>query len=103
MDNLILSQIPVEDLIALIKTAVREEIAAGHPTVDPFNAEKPITTKELCKYLGVTEPTILRWRKKGKIPFFCIGSAVRFRKNEVIKALEKKGRFKSFSLQKADS
>lgn len=90
MDNLILSQIPVEDLLALIKQAVREELALGfpQPSVLPSN-DKPITQAELCKFLGVTEPTILRWRKKGKIPFFRIGSAVRFNLHEVIKALEK--------------
>ena len=99
MDNIILSQIPVDDLMLLIKQAVREEISTGKNEEPSFEDEKPITTKELCEYLGITEPTVLRWRKKGEIPFFCIGSAVRFRKSEVIKALEKR-RFKSKSLQK---
>jgi len=99
LDNIILSQIPVNDLMLLIKQAVREEIAAGQNEAPSLEAEKPITTKELCEYLGITEPTVLRWRNKGKIPFFCIGSAVRFRKSEVIKALEKSG-FKSKSLLK---
>jgi len=56
---------------------------------DSLNNDPPITTKKLCKHLGVTEPTILRWRKKGKIPFFLIGTAVRFNLQEVITALKK--------------
>ena len=51
--------------------------------------EKPITTKELCDFLNISEPTIIRWRKKGKIPFLQVGSSVRFSKASVIKALEK--------------
>ena len=54
----------------------------------------PITTKQLCDFLGVTEPTIIRWRKKGKIPFMQIGSAVRFNLSAVISALEVKKKIK---------
>ena len=60
----------------------------GSPTA--ILKEKPITTQQLCEYLGITEPTVLRWRKKKKIPFFTIGSAVRFNLSDVIQSLEKK-------------
>ncbi len=53
--------------------------------------EKPVTRKELCAWLGVTEPTVIRWEKRGKIPVMRIGSAVRYDRAAVIKALEKKG------------
>jgi excisionase family DNA binding protein len=52
--------------------------------------EQPVTVKELCSFLGVTEPTIIRWRKKGKIPFMQVGSRVLFQKSVVLKALENK-------------
>jgi excisionase family DNA binding protein len=51
--------------------------------------EKPITTKELCEYLNITEPTVIRWKKKGKIPYFRIGSAIRYNLKDVLKSLEK--------------
>ncbi len=57
--------------------------------------EKPITRRELCEFLGVTEPTVIRWEKRGKIPVMRIGSAVRYDRAAVIKALEKKGGIKS--------
>jgi len=90
MDNLILSQIPVEDLLSLVKQAVREEIAAtGANPADSGTNDKPVTQSELCEFLGVTEPTILHLRKKGKIPFFLVGTAVRFLLPQVLSALEK--------------
>ena len=71
---------------------IREEVAAvlpqGEITIQK-NKERPVDTKQLCDYLGVTEPTIRRWKKKGKIPFFTVGSAVRFHLDAVIKSLEK--------------
>jgi excisionase family DNA binding protein len=52
--------------------------------------EKLMTTKEICDFLGITEPTLIRRKKKGQIPFLEIGGAIRFDKTAVIRALEKK-------------
>ena len=54
----------------------------------PVNSTKPVTTQELCKFLGVSVPTVIRWRKKEVIPFYTIGSAVRYDLQKVVKALE---------------
>ena len=51
--------------------------------------EKPITTAELCEFLGITEPTVIRLRKRGKIPFLQIGGSIRYNKSNVVQALEK--------------
>lgn len=55
------------------------------PVTDPVEING---TKELCARLDITEPTVIRWRKKGKIPFLLIGSSVRYNYRAVIKALE---------------
>ena len=47
-----------------------------------------ITGDELCKKLGVTIQTLIRWRQKGRIPFLEIGSAVRYDLHKVLEALE---------------
>ena len=49
-----------------------------------------IDTQELCKRLDLSEPTIITWRKKKTIPFFRIGSSVRFNWLKVVEALEKR-------------
>ena len=54
--------------------------------------EQPITTKELINFLDITEPTLIRWRKKGKIPFLKIGSRILYQKSVVLAALENKKR-----------
>lgn len=89
MENLILSQIPLSELISQVKQAVREEMAANAALYPAASTnERPITQKELCAYLGVTAQTIIRWKKRKRIPFFNIGSAVRFNLIDVKKALE---------------
>jgi hypothetical protein len=50
-----------------------------------------IDTGTLCMRLGITEPTAIRHRKRGLIPFLQIGSAIRFNWPAVVKALERNG------------
>lgn len=51
---------------------------------------KPVTAPELCQYLNISPPTLIRWRKKGKIPFLKIGGSIRYDKVAVIAAIENK-------------
>ncbi len=47
-----------------------------------------IDRAELLKRLAITEPTVIRYGKAGKIPEIRIGSNVRYNWFEVVKALE---------------
>lgn len=41
------------------------------------------TAQELAQLLRVTENTIYRMAKRGQLPFYCIGRAIRFRRRDV--------------------
>lgn len=47
-----------------------------------------IDRKELMKRLRITEPTVIIWGRKGKIPELRIGANVRYNWPAVVKALE---------------
>jgi excisionase family DNA binding protein len=49
--------------------------------------EQPVTQAEICKYLNITEPTLIRWKKKGTIPFLKVGSRVLYEKGKVVEAI----------------
>jgi excisionase family DNA binding protein len=89
MDKLILSQIELTELMEAIRKVVREELLAAGAIKQEVAINKPLTQNELAKFLNVTVQTIIRWKKKGKIPFFEIGSAQRFDTAKVLKALGK--------------
>lgn len=83
MQNLIL--IPVEDL----RQIIREELINNKPDkIEPKVSVKPISQKELCSFLGLSEPTVIRWRSKGRIPYIQIGPSIRYNLDDVIKSLE---------------
>jgi hypothetical protein len=69
-----------------------EEKLSGFYTFNAPLQPEIINRVELCKRLDITEPTCIRWEKKGKIPRIEIGSAIRYNWPKVIETLEgKKG------------
>ncbi len=73
---------PVE-LLEMIRSVIRSEIQSTSSGNDQ-SITKPLTGKELCDYLSISEPTLSRYRKKGKIPFLTIGDQYRYDINEVV-------------------
>jgi len=47
-----------------------------------------VDTPELGKRLNLSEPTIVRWREKGKIPYLRIGTNIRYDWAKVLEAIE---------------
>lgn len=93
MDNITL-EFPIEQIIERFREVVKQELASAAGVTTVPNNEPPITTKELCKFLNITEPTAIRLRQRGTIPFFQIGSAIRYDKKEVIESLRRNERNK---------
>jgi hypothetical protein len=74
-----------DELQTLIENAVSKCMAPRSEN-PPFEI---IDRDELCKRLAITEPTAIRWEKKGKIPTLRIGSCVRYNWQMVIQSLSK--------------
>ncbi len=46
-------------------------------------AEAWLTVREAAEHLGVSEPTIFRWMREGKVSFFKLGGATRFKRENL--------------------
>src|SRR5687767_3294705 len=88
MQNLILTQFPLEQLKSEISEAVKREVA---PLFQAVNAVKPetelLTRKQAAKLLCVSLPTMLDWTKTGKITGYRIGSRIRYKRAELESSL----------------
>jgi excisionase family DNA binding protein len=51
-----------------------------------------LDTDQLMAKLGVTRPTLSKWRKENRIPFIQVGSVVRYDLDKVLEVLESKKR-----------
>lgn len=69
---------------------LEEKLIISNSNPLPTIQAEIINRDELCKRLDITEPTAIRWEKKGKIPSLRIGSNVRYNWQKVIEALENK-------------
>lgn len=91
MENLVFTQLSIPE----VKKLFRQELE-DYFTINKSNTNKKeeiIDRAELCKRLSITEPTAIRYERKGKIPSLRIGDSVRYNWPAVIEALEsnKKG------------
>ena len=79
---------PFEEISAQIEEI--KNLLSNSTSIVHAPLEQPVTTNELCEFLRISEPTLIRLKKKRKIPFIEIGGSVRYDKAAVVKALEKK-------------
>jgi len=88
MEQIILHQTPTAELVALISTAVAEQLQKQQvPTEkEPL---KLLTRHETARMLGISLPTLHVWTKDGTIQGGKIGSRVRYRLTDVEEALRK--------------
>jgi excisionase family DNA binding protein len=95
MNNLTFNELP--NAIGLLhdKLSNIELLLAQGTNAQVSTMGKPFNTKELCRFLGISEPTCIRWRKKGKIPFLKVGGSIRYDKAAVIAAIESRKGSKS--------
>lgn len=91
MNNLTFNELPkavglLHDKLSHIEQQLAQSSVAFVTTVS-----KPVNTKELCKFLSISEATCIRWRKKNRIPYLKIGGSIRYEIKSVVEALEVAG------------
>ena len=92
MNSSVFLSISIEELIELIRTAVRQELN--------LKKEKELLSfKETCDFLGCSSSALNKWKSEGKIPYKKLGKRVFFSKIEIKEALKDSNYFKLKELQ----
>jgi excisionase family DNA binding protein len=87
MENLIFSQIPIDDLKIIISDTIRAEMQRIATPTPPPETEY-ITRNQCARILGVSLPTLNDWTKRGLIIGYRIGTRVRYKKGEIMDAVK---------------
>ena len=58
-------------------------------TSDKTQEESWLSIAEAAEYLGISEPTIYRWMRDGKLSFYKVGDSTRFRRENLDMVVEK--------------
>lgn len=88
----ILFPIPLHRLKVEIQGWIKEVLDQSETDPTKTNNGLILDTDQLMIKLGVTRPTLAKWRREGRIPFIQIGSVVRYDLDKVLEALESKNR-----------
>ena len=85
-EYILLKEVTLIEIEETIRKVIREEL---NKIVIPKDDTELLTRSEVAEILGITLPTLNVWSKYGKIPSYRIGTRVRYKKSEVMEALNK--------------
>jgi excisionase family DNA binding protein len=84
MQDLIFSQIPIEQLQTTLSDTIKKEFATYLSNLQiPKQQTEYLTRKEAAKLLGVSLPTLNEWTKTGLVQGYRIASRVRYKRDEL--------------------
>ena len=86
MQSSTLFQTTPENLVELLRIAVREELS-NYQTPVSTPDEELLTPTEACAFLKITKTTIWRWQKEGKIDLYGTGKIRFYKKTDLLNLL----------------
>jgi excisionase family DNA binding protein len=95
-----LALLPVEDLKTLLSEVVRSELQNHIPTrKEPFeDFPELLSRQQTAELLGVSLATLDNWAATGRLQKHRLGATVRFKKTELLNALNSLQRFQRGSI-----
>ena len=73
-----------EDLVSAIKEVL---ISIEEQKQKPEEALELLNSKEVAKILRVSESTVRRWTKEGRLPSYGVGNGVLYKRHEIEESL----------------
>jgi excisionase family DNA binding protein len=90
MQGILLTDFDVQQLKADITTSVVDEVVKKLTTLLPNqSAEEILSRRKAAQFLGISLPTLHVYTTTGKIKGYRMGSTVRYKKSDLLEALQK--------------
>ena len=89
MRNSIIVSLNNDELKSLIVDAVKHAHQEINNGVIKESTEDYLDQREAAKFLRISLPTIINWKRTNKIPYYQEGRKVMYKKSELLKVLHK--------------
>lgn len=89
MEHTFITSYNPKEFKSLIKQALFEITEESGNGGSKNNEEVYFDQRQAAKFLNISLPTIIKWKKTGKIPYYQEGRTVLFKKSELLDALRK--------------
>lgn len=86
-NEVILSSIPLDEWKTLLLDCIKTERDSFPPPQIITPSNDLITENEARDFVKVSKVTLKKWRDEGKIPFYRIGTRIRYKKSELLTSL----------------
>ena len=87
MKKQIFTNFEIQDIEALIRNCIREELKEFRNNNE---VDELMKANEVCDYLKISKVTLYKWLREGKISGYYLATRLFFWKSEIINALNKK-------------
>ncbi len=85
-DRVILTQVPVSDLVKEITKAIREELGSETKATSP--TEELLSRKEAAQLMHITLPTLRAHTRSGRFSAYRIGRRILYKKSELLASMK---------------
>lgn len=90
MQKSILTTLNIDDFTNLIVDAIKKANLNNQSIILKNDIKEDyLSQKEAAKFLRISLPTIIRWKKQNKIPYYQEGRTVLYKKSELLQTLRK--------------
>lgn len=89
MEKTITTTLNIKEFKEIIVEALNSEPGRTNPNLNIEISSDFLKQQEAAKFLHISLPTIIRWKKKGKIPYYQEGRKVLFKKSELLQVLQR--------------
>ena len=83
-NDVILSPITLDEFKIVLRECIKSELSASAPPQFTPQNEDLITENEARVFLQVSKVTLKKWRDEKTIPFYRIGTRIRYKRSELI-------------------
>jgi excisionase family DNA binding protein len=89
MENQILFSISLDEFEALQKNWIKDVLNEVNQNEASVKSELPelLTRKLTAKYLGISLVSLYHWTKEGKLQSYKISGRIRYKRDEILKAI----------------
>ena len=78
----------MDEFKTVLRDCIKLELSATAPPQSIEKSDDLITENEARDFLRVSKVTLKKWRDEKKIPFYRIGSRIRYKRSELLTSLE---------------
>jgi excisionase family DNA binding protein len=82
-----------DEFKTILRDCIKAELCASALQIPPQLSDEFINENQARDLLDISKVTLKKWRDENKIPYYRMGTRIRYKKHELISCLSKDGKF----------